>query len=122
MNPNDAQARLATLRAEIALKYGVKGTLQKQVRKIGRALPRFERAQAAELVRLEQALAEGEMEQTIDARAFERAEMALVMHLEGVEAEERRRTFALDVTTTVLVNTLLGAAALAALFWLLRSM
>ncbi|MEM9437900.1 MAG: hypothetical protein AAGA15_12740 [Pseudomonadota bacterium] len=120
MDPNDAQARLATLRAEIALKYGVSGTLDRQVRKIGRTLPRYERRLAAELVRVERALGHPKLQKQIDARAFERAEMALVMHLEGVDAEGRRRGFALDITTTVLVNTLLGAATLAALLWLLR--
>jgi len=115
MDPNDAAARLASLRAEIALKYGVGGTLKRQVAKIGRTLPRYERAQAAELVRVEQALGHPKTQKQIDARAFERAETALTMHLEGVDAADRRKGYVLDVTTTVLVNLLLAAIVMALL-------
>ena len=113
MEPMDARSRLDTLRAEIALKYGVSGSLEKQVRKIGRALPRYERARAAELVRVEAALGHAKLQKQIDGRVFEVAETALQMHLEKVDARDRRKGFALDVTTTVLVNVVLGLIALA---------
>ncbi|MEM6477884.1 MAG: hypothetical protein AAF647_02435 [Pseudomonadota bacterium] len=113
MDPDDASSRLASLSAEIALKYGVSGSFERQVRKLGRALPRYERVQARELVRAERALGHAKLQKQVDRQVFERAETALLMHLEGVDASHRRRGYLLDVTTTtVLVNVLLAGGVL----------
>ncbi|MEM8591839.1 MAG: hypothetical protein AAGF13_04865 [Pseudomonadota bacterium] len=112
MDPMDARSRLEKLRQEIALTYGVGGSLQAQVRKIRRVLPRYERQRAEELARVEQALDHPKMQKQIDARAFARAEAALQMHLEGVDAADLRKGRPLDVTTSVLWNLVLGAIAL----------
>lgn len=114
----DAQARLSSLSAEIALKYGVSGSLEKQVRKIGGTLPRYERARAKDLVRVAEALERDADQIEIDERAFEVAEMALQMHLEHVDAEAFRKSVAVDVATTILVNLVLGAVALAVVWFL----
>ncbi|MEM6895829.1 MAG: hypothetical protein AAF576_00515 [Pseudomonadota bacterium] len=120
MEPEDAAARLHALSAEIAATYGVRGSFQRQVRKLGAALPRYERQQAAALVRVERMLARGTPAEAIDGPRFEHAELTLQMHLEQVEAADVRKSFALDITTTVLVNAVLACLVLAGLAaWLL---
>ncbi len=115
----NAKARVENLSAEIAVKYGVKGSLEKQVRKIGRAFPKYERKQAQILVHASHALGHPKMQKQLDERSFERAETALLMHLEKVDAMDRRKGIALDLTTTVLVNVVLAVIILATLWaWL----
>lgn len=120
MDPQDAADRLAALRADIATSYGVGGDLRRQVRKIRRTLPRYELRQAEDLVRVEAELAEREAGAEIDSAAFERAETALQMHLEGLDTLARRRGFALDIATSVIVNVVIGVGVIAA-FWALLS-
>lgn len=121
MDPDNASMRLDALRSEIALKYGVSGSLERQLRKIGRTLPRYERRQAAALVLAEQALGHPELQEQIEPATFDRAETALWMHLEGVDARDRRKGVMLDITTTVLVNVLVGVVLMVVLWSLIVS-
>ncbi|MEM1375715.1 MAG: hypothetical protein AAGF78_15200 [Pseudomonadota bacterium] len=117
MEANDVSSRLGSLRAEIAIKYGVGGSLGSQIRAIRRALPKYERRQAESLARVEAAIEAGAAE--VDPEAFERAETALLMHLDGLEAASRRTRRAVDIAMNVLVNMALAVAALLALWvWL----
>lgn len=120
MDPVDARSRLSDLSAELAVKYGIGGSLARQAKKIGRAMPRYERRHLADLARVEAALTHPKLQRQIDGPAFERAETALQMHLEGVDAADRRKGIALDITTTVMVNLLLAGITLAVLWTLLR--
>ncbi|MEM6275961.1 MAG: hypothetical protein AAF714_03360 [Pseudomonadota bacterium] len=115
METHDLSSRLGSLRAEIALKYGVGGSLGSQVRAIRRTLPKYERRQAESLVRVEAALEAGGAD--VDPQAFERAETALLMHLDELDAAARRTRRAVDIAMNVLVNLVLAVAALLAL-WL----
>ncbi|MEL6913647.1 MAG: hypothetical protein AAFP13_04035 [Pseudomonadota bacterium] len=116
MDPQDASDRLAMLRAAIATNYGIGGDLGRQLRKIRRTLPRYEVRQAEALVRVEAALGNSHEPAEIDTAAFERAETALYMHLEGLSDAERRGRVALDIATTVIVNLSLAALVLGGLW------
>ena len=115
MDESEASTRLDALRQALAETYGVTGSLEAQVAQLKRVLPRYERRQAQALVRVEQALGRGQGE--IEARAFEHAELALVMYLEAADERDARKGSAVDVTMSVLVNVVLGLLALALLWW-----
>ncbi|MEL6691071.1 MAG: hypothetical protein AAFP28_12210 [Pseudomonadota bacterium] len=121
MDASEANSRLETLRQAFADTYGVKGSFEVQVAKTKRLLPRYERGQAHQLVRVEQVLeAPGEADQ-IDRDAFERAELALNMYLETLDDRDQQKGFAVDVTMNVLVNVALGIAALTVLWFFISA-
>ncbi|MEL6610322.1 MAG: hypothetical protein AAFO93_15550 [Pseudomonadota bacterium] len=114
------QREIDALRAEITARYGVTGTLAAQVRKLGRALPKYERGQARVLVEAERALGHPKMAMRIHRPAFDHAKTALEMHLERVDPHDRRKGMALSIVATVLVNVALAVAVLWGLWVLLR--
>ena len=120
MDPLEAQSRLEDLSAQIAVKYGVSGTFSFQVSKIRRALPRYERARADDLVKVESALEHPTNRYELMREPFERAETALLMHLEGVDRTERVRAFALDAIMSVVTNVALAGIAVAILYVFIR--
>ncbi|MEO0485742.1 MAG: hypothetical protein AAF092_07505 [Pseudomonadota bacterium] len=121
MDPMEARARLDDLSAEIALKYGITGTFSDQIAKIRRALPRYERARADDLAKVESALEHPTHRNELMREPFERAETALLMHLERVDRSERIRAYALDAISSVLLNVVLAAIAVGVLYVFIRS-
>ena len=122
MQPDQFQKEIAALQVMIAERYGIGGqTLAIQIKRLGRALPRYERGQARVLIEAETALQHPKMAMRVQVQPFQHAMTALKMHLEGVDPGHRRRGVLLSITATVMVNVALAIALLAALYVWLRA-
>mgnify|MGYP001801741276 CR=1 FL=1 len=109
METEGFQKEINLLRQEIALKYGVEApTLERQIRKLGRGLPKFERGQARMLIDAERALQHPKMALKIQSEPFSRAKLALMVHLEKVDPGDQWKCWMVRITTVVLVNLLIA--------------
>ena len=115
MSFDEFHRAIASLRDQICDKYRIKAaTLEGQLRKLGRGLPKYERGQAKVLIEAERALAHPKMAQRVQREPFLRAKTALELHLETVSAGDRFKGRVIGIMTVILVNLVIVAGVLVA--------
>ncbi|MGR3468310.1 MAG: hypothetical protein ACU0CI_10545 [Shimia sp.] len=118
MTPDEITARLKALRAEMAESYGTSGrTFARQVRQIGREMPRYERKQAKVIIQAERLSGHPKLARQVQPGELERAFTALEGHLAGVSRADRIKGRAISIAATILFNLLLAVAGLAVVWW-----
>ncbi|MGR3493253.1 MAG: hypothetical protein ACU0DW_14435 [Shimia sp.] len=118
MTPDEITARLKSLRAEMAESYGTKGrTFARQVRQIGREMPRYERKQAKIIIQAERLSGHPKLARQVQPGDLVRAFNAMESHLSTVSRADRVKGKAISILATILFNLLLAVAGLAVVWW-----
>lgn len=118
IDAKETVARNAGLKRLLGEKYGVRGRdLAQSVRRTGRRLPKGIRAQAAILIEAERLATIPKLARRIDSAAVKRAERALKMHLEAIDAKDRRRGRMLALAATIAAQVLLISAVFITWLW-----
>jgi hypothetical protein len=109
--------RIAALQALLRTRMGLRGaTLERQVSRAGRRLPRRQRRAAQTLLGAQDWMAHPRLARLLDRRAVEAALADLHRHLDGIDPHDRRRTALLRLAGGIAFNLML-LAALLSLLW-----
>jgi hypothetical protein len=90
-----------------------------KLRRAGRLLPRFARRAGQEVAQAERMMHHPRLAALVDVDRFDRKVAILEDHLKGIDPKERRKTKALHMLASVVVNLALLGAAIYALVWIL---
>lgn len=119
MTPQDLAPQIDDIRSLLDTQLRVRGdTLDKQIYRAGRMLPRKIRAEAAFLVQANQLAQNPKLARMINPGRVAQAHQAISTYLRSVDPKERARTRALNYAGFVAFNMLLLVAVIiAVLVW-----
>ena len=119
MTPQDLAPLTADIRALLEARLRVRGaTLDKQIHRAGRLLPRKVRAEAAFLAQASTLVQNPKLARMISADRVGRAHLAVSRYLLSVDPKERAKTKALNYAGFIAFNALvLSGVIIAILVW-----
>jgi hypothetical protein len=116
IDTTEFQRRIDRLREMLAARLRVKGpSLEVQIRRAGRRLPRRQRRAAATLLGAQDWMGHARLARLVDHRSVNAAFADLNGHLAGLDPVEARRTALLRLLGGVVINLLLLALLLVGL-------
>ena len=119
MTPQDLAPQIDDIRSLLETQLRVKGaTLDKQIHRAGRLLPRRIRAEAAFLVQANLLVQNPKLARMIDPGRVQRAHDAVATYLRGIDPKDRLKGRLLNIAGIVAFNFLLiGGLVVAYLVW-----
>ena len=119
MTPQDLAPQIDEIRSLLETQLRVRGaTLEKQVHRAGRMLPRKIRAEAAFLVQANQLVQNPKLARMISADRVGQAHLAISTFLRSVDPKERAKTRLMNYAGFIAFNALLLAGVvIAVLVW-----
>jgi len=117
IDPKPFQDKTAALSQLLQERLGIRGsTFSVKLRRAGRLLPRFARRAGGDVAQAEAMLAHPRLAALVDADRFNRAATILGDHLSEIDPKERRKTRALHLLASIVLNlAFLGVAIYALL-------
>jgi len=107
------QTRITRLRERLAEKLRVNGpTLERQIRRAGRRLPRRQRRAAAVILGAQDWMGHARLARLVDHRAVNGAFGDLHTHLAGLDPAQARKTAILRLLGGIMLNLMVFAALL----------
>lgn len=119
MTPQDLAPQIDDIRSLLETQLRVRGdTLDKQIQRAGRMLPRKIRAEAAFLVQANRLIQNPKLARMINPNRVGQAHQAISTYLRSVDPKERARTRALNYAGFVAFNMLvLAGVIITVLVW-----
>jgi len=113
IEPKQFHDRIATLQAKLRDKLGLRGTtLERQVRRAGRLLPRRQRRAAQALLGAQDWMGHPRLARLLDRRAVDAALADMNRHLDRIDPHERRKTAILRLLAGIVLNLMIFGALL----------
>lgn len=119
MTPQDLAPQIDDIRALLDTQLRIRGaTLDKQIHRAGRLLPRKIRAEAAFLVQANLLVQNPKLARMIDPGRVQRAHALVAAHLRGIDPKDRLKGRLLNIAGLLAFNLLLtGGLVVAYLVW-----
>jgi len=113
---HDKTTELAQLLQE---RLGIRGkTFSVKLRRASRLLPRVARRAGREVAQAERMMGHPRLAALVDADRFNRASIILRDHLKDIDPKERRKTRALHLLASIVLNLALLGVAVYAVLWI----
>lgn len=117
IDTEEFQNRINRLRERLREKLRVNGpTLERQIRRAGRRLPRRQRRAAAVILGAQDWMSHARLARLVDHRTVNAAFGDLYAHLAGIDPDEVRKTAILHLLGGIVVNLMLFAALIYLLY------
>lgn len=119
MTPQDLAPQIDDIRSLLETQLRVRGaTLDKQIHRAGRMLPRKIRAEAAFLVQANMLVQNPKLARMISADRTQKAHDVVATYLRGIDPKDRRKGRILNIAGLLAFNMLLiGGLVVAYLVW-----
>ncbi len=119
IDPKPVEDKTIELAQLLQERLGIRGkTFSVKVRRAGRLLPRFARRAGGEVAQAETMMAHPRLAALVDADRFNRASIILRDHLKDIDPKERRKTRALHLLASIVLNLALLGVAVYAVLWI----
>jgi len=119
IDPKPFQDKTNELAQLLQERLGIRGkTFSVKLRRASRLLPRVARRAGREVAQAERMMGHPRLAALVDADRFNRASIILRDHLKDIDPKERRKTRALHLLASIVLNLALLGVAVYAVLWI----